>query len=86
MGGREKQQKISLHVNVNIQIVPDNKLLFSKVKDVTTSNNGTNDDITKITQCTCQQKRLFNPDVNKQATKVCFSQLHKKSLHPPMIF
>ena len=30
------------------QIFPNNMLLLSKVKDLTTSNNGINDDITKI--------------------------------------
>ena len=68
------------------QIFPDNMLLFSKVRDLTTSNNGINNDITKIIQCPNQQKKLFNLSVNKQATKVCFSQQHKKSIYPSIIF
>ena len=68
------------------QIFPKHMLLFSKVKDLTTSNNGINNDITKIIPLHIPAKKLFNPDVNKQATKVCFSQQYKKSIHQPIIF
>ena len=49
-------------------------LLFSKVKDSSLSLSDLNYDLETINQRAYQFKMSFNPDPNKQATKVLFSR------------
>ena len=51
-----------------------------------TSNVDINNDLVKISRWAYQWKMSFNPDINKQATEVYFSQRRAKSLPPPIIF
>ena len=39
-----------------------------------------------ISQWAYQWKVLYNPDLNKQATEVCFSHKREKLLHEPLTF
>ena len=60
--------------------------LFSKINDIDTGNFNINNDIAAIRRWACQWKMFFNPDINKPATEVYFSQRCEKSLAPPNIF
>ena len=51
-----------------------------------TSNVDINNNIVKISRWAYQWKMMFNPDINKQATEVYFSQRRAKSLPPRIIF
>ena len=46
---------------------------------IDTSNIDINNDLVKISRWAYQWK-MFNPDINKQATEVYFSQRREKSL------
>ena len=53
---------------------------------IDTSNIDINNDLVKISRWAYQWKMSFNPDINKQATEVYFSQRREKSLPQPIIF
>ena len=63
-----------------------NVLTFWQIKVLDTSNFDINNNLVKISRWTCQWKFLFNPDINKQATEVYFSQSREKNLPLPIIF
>ena len=46
---------------------------------IDTSNIDINNDLVKISRWAYQWKMSFNPDINKQATEVYFSQRREKS-------
>ena len=50
--------------------------LFSKINGIDISNND-NKELVKISRWAYQWKMLFNPDINKQATEVYFSQRYE---------
>ena len=64
----------------------DDTSLFSEINDIDTSNIDINNNLVKISRWAYQWKMSFNPDINKQATEVYFSQRRAKSLPPPIIF
>ena len=53
---------------------------------INTSNIDISNDTVKISRWANQWKMSFNPDINKQAREVYFSQRREKSLPPPIIF
>ena len=56
------------------KIFADDTSLFSKVFNINESTNYLNTDLEKISQWVYQWKIQFNPDLNKQANEVIFSQ------------
>ena len=64
----------------------DDTPLFSKINDIDTSNIDINNDLVKISKWAYQLKMSFNPDINKQATEICFPQRREKSLPQLIIF
>ena len=68
------------------EIFSDDTSLFLKINDIDASNIVINNDLVKISRWAYQWKMSFNPDINKQATEVYFSQNRGKSLPPPIVF
>ena len=60
------------------KIFADDTSLFSKVIDKKDSNSQLNSDLAKISKWALQWKISFNPDPNKQATEVRFSNKRDK--------
>ena len=56
------------------KIFADDTSLFSKVLDINKSVTELNTDLEKISQWAYQWKMQFNPDPNKQANEIIFSQ------------
>ena len=52
---------------------------------IDTSNVDINNDLFKISKWAYQCKMLFNPDINKQATEIYFSQRREESFYPPSV-
>ena len=68
------------------KIFADETPLFSKVIDKNNSNAQLNSDLAKIGKWVFQWKMSFNPDPNKQAIEVCFSNKRDKGNYPPLKF
>ena len=68
------------------KIFADDTSLFSKVIDKNNSNSQLNSDLAKISKWTFQWKMSFNPDSNKQAIEVRFSNKRDKENYPPLQF
>ena len=64
-------------INSLFKIFADDTSLFSKVYGVHKSASKLNDDLEKISYWDYQWKMQFNPDPNKQANEVIFSQKNK---------
>ena len=60
--------------------------LFSKVNNKSNSNAQLNSDLEKITKWNFQWKMFFNPDVNKQAIELCFSNKRHKENYLLLMF
>ena len=60
------------------KIFADDTSLFSKVNDKSNSNSQLNSDLAKISKWAFQWKTSFNPDPNKQAIEMCFSNKRHK--------
>ena len=65
-------------LNLMCKIFADDTLFFSKANDKSDSNSQLNPDLTKISKWSFQWKMSFNPDPNKQAIEVCFSNKRDK--------
>ena len=68
------------------KIFADDTSLFSKVIDKNNSNSQLNSDLAKISKWAFQWKMSFNPDPNKQAIEVCFSNKRDKENYQPLQF
>ena len=68
------------------KIFADDTSLFSKVIDKNNSNSQLNSDLVKISKWAFQWKMSFNPDPNKQAIEVCFSNKCDKENYQPLQF
>ena len=70
------------------KIFADDTSLFSKVLEVNKSVAELNADLEKINQWAYQWKMQFNPDSNKQANEIIFSQksISQNVSHPPIKF
>ena len=64
----------------------DDTSLFSKVIDENNSNSQLNSDLAKISKWAFQWKSSFNPDPNKQATEVYFSNKRDKEYYQVLQF
>jgi len=74
------------NIKSNVKFFADDTMLFSIVENPHISAADLNHDLDLITQWAYQWKMEFNPDPNKQAKEVLFSQKVKKIKHPPLIF
>ena len=68
------------------KIFADDTSLFSKVIDKDNSNSQLNSGLAKISKWAFQWKMSFNPDPNKRAIKVCFSNKRDKENYRPFQF
>ena len=68
------------------KIYADDTSLFSKVIDKNNLNFQLNSDLVKISKWVFQWKMSFNPDRNKQAIEVCFSNKRDKENYQPLQF
>ena len=65
----------------NSRLFADDTSLFLVVRDMTSSANILNNDLSKINNWAYQWKISFNPDPSKQAQEVIFSRKIKKPSH-----
>ena len=70
----------------NVKFFADDTMLYSIVRDATTSAADLNHDLELIRKWAYQWKMEFNPDPTKQATEVLFSCKRSKVDHPPLYF
>ena len=68
------------------KIFVDDTFLFSKVNYTSNSSSQLNSHLSKISKWTLQWKMSFNPDPNKQAIEVCFSNKRNKGNYPLLHF
>ena len=61
-------------------------MLYSIVSDPSISAEGLNHDLNLISNWANQWKISFNPDPNKQAVEINFTQKRKKAIHLPLLF
>ena len=61
-------------------------MLFSIVKDPTTSTDELNHDLQTISEWAHQWKLEFNPDPSKQATELLCTQKKYRTYHSPLLF
>ena len=74
------------YIKSNVKFFADDTMLFSIVKDPTTSADELNHDLQTISEWAHQWKLEFNPDRSKQATKLLFPQPKYPTYHPPLLF
>ena len=68
------------------KIFADDTSLLSKVNDKSNSNTELNSDLAEISNLAFQWKMSFNPDPNKHAIEMCFSNKRDKENYPPLHF
>ena len=74
------------NINSGIKFFADDTMLYSIVHDEHTTAIDLNQDLQTITNWANQWKMAFNPDPNKQAVELIFSQKKNKPLHPLLFF
>ena len=70
----------------NVKFFADDTMLFSVVHDPTITASDLNHDLQIINVWAHQWKMAFNPELNKQAVEIVFSQKRNKLHHPPLFF
>ena len=73
-------------ISSDAKLFADDTSLFTVVYDEIESANQLNRDLKIISEWAYQWKMQFNPDINKQAVQVIFSQKKNKSIHPSLFF
>ena len=66
------------NLSSNVKVFTDDTYLFSVIRDINVSARKLNENLKKICEWAFQWKMMFNPDPNKQAQEVIFSQKIKK--------
>ena len=74
------------NLNSLVKLFAADTSLFSMVHDPTLSAKILNDDLSRISEWTHRWKKLFNPDITKQAQEVIFSRKKNKNDHPIVYF
>ena len=72
------------NVSSDTKLFADDTSLFTVVYDEGIAADQLNRDLKVISDWTYQWKMQFNPDKNKQAIQVIFSQKRTKPVHPPI--
>ena len=73
-------------ISSEAKLFADDTSLFTVVYDVNIAANKLNRDLEIISIWAYQWKMQFNPDKNKQAIQVIFSQKRDTPVHPPLFF
>ena len=73
-------------ISSDAKLFANDTSLFTVIYDEITSANQLNRDLKIISEWAYQWKMQFNPDINKQAVEVIFSQKKNKSIHPSLFF
>ena len=73
-------------IKSRIKLFSDDTMLFSVVYDPLVSAIELNHDLKLINRWAYLWKMAFNPEVNKQAVEIIFSQKRKLPYHPPLYF
>ena len=74
------------NISSEAKLFADDTSLFTVVYDVDIAANKVNRDLEIIAIWAYQWKMHFNPDKNKQAIQVKFSQKRDTPVHPPLFF
>ena len=74
------------NVSSEAKLFADDESLFTVVYDVDVVADKLNRDLDIISNWAHQWKMQFNPDINKQAIQVIFSQKKGTVVHPPIFF
>ena len=74
------------NIKTRVKFYADYTMLFSVVQDPYISAADLNDDLKTINQWAHQWKMEFNPDPNKEATEMLFSQKKFSPFHPSLSF
>ena len=74
------------NISSEAKLFSDDTSLFTVVYDVDIVANKLNSDLEIISIWAYQWKMQFNPDRNKQAIQVIFSQKRDTPVHPPLFF
>ena len=70
----------------NAKLFADDTSYFSVVRDIAASTGELNNDLRNISKWAYQWKRIFDPDLTKQAQEVIFSRKLNKLVHPNLNF
>ena len=70
----------------NVKLFADDTLIFSMVRDSSSSSLSLNENLSKISQWGYKWKMLFNADASKQAHEVVFSCKKNPSNHNDIYF
>ena len=73
-------------ISSDAKLFADDTSLFTVEYDEIISANQLNRDLKIISEWACQWKMQFNPDINKRAVQVIFSQKRNNSIHPSLFF
>ena len=73
---------LSDNLSSNVELFADDIPLLTLTFDVNFFARELNDDYRKFSNWDFQRKMSFNPDVNKQAQEVIFSQKIRSNIHP----
>ena len=74
------------NISSEAKLFADDTSLFTVVYDVDIAANKLNRDLEIISTWAYQWKMQYNPDKNKQAIQVIFSQKKDTPVHPPLFF
>ena len=74
------------NIKSNVKFFAGDTVLFSIIKDPTTSADEFNYGIQTISQWAHHWKLEFNPDPSRQATELLFSQKKYRTYQPPLLF
>ena len=69
-----------------IKFFADDTMIYSIIRDLVISASDLNHDLEKINKWVYQWKMAFNPEPNKKAVEVLFSQKTNSPNHPPLFF
>ena len=77
---------LSEKITSTVKLFADDTSLFSVVNGPNIPANELNNNLELISEYICKWKMSFNPDKNKQAQEVVFSQKQSKPKHPQLLF
>ena len=77
---------LEVNIKSKVNFFADDTMIFSVVHDPLISASDLNHDLQNINTWAYQWKMSFNPDHNKQAVEMLFSQKVHEIYHPPLFF
>ena len=76
---------LETNIKSSVKFFADDTMLYSIVSDPSISAEELNHDLNLISNWALQWKMSFNPDPNKQAVEIIFTQKREKAIHPPLL-